>query len=172
MTPSPQARPSVSAPAPLTAAHDFQQFSCGKVALDDWLHLRALKAEARSARTYVTCVGDTSVVAGYYSFAAGGVRMDEIPKKMRRNMPQIVPVTILARLAVDARYRGMGIGKGLLKDGLRRALQASQIVGSTAVLVHAIDDEAAAYYAGFGFQEFPDASRTLFLPMHTIAAAL
>ncbi|MER9619394.1 GNAT family N-acetyltransferase [Mesorhizobium sp. M0207] len=134
------------------------------------LRYRATKAEARSARTYVTCIGGKAVV-GYYCFAAGGVRIDQLPKKQRRNMPSIVPVTIIGRLAVDGRYQGLGIGRGLLKDALSRALAASQIIGSAAVMVHAIDEQAAAFYAAFGFQRYPEADRTFFMPMQTIHAA-
>ena len=95
-----------------------------------------------------------------------------MPKKLRRNMPDLVPVTILGRLAVDSRCQGLGIGTELLKDGFRRALDASRIVGSAAVVVHALDDDAAGFYAAFGFQEFPEKSRTFFMAMDTIAAAI
>lgn len=138
--------------------------------LDDWLRARALKAEGRSARTYVVTIDD--VVVGYYCFAAGGVRLEEAPARLRRNMPQMVPVILIGRLAVDKRYQGLGVGKGLLKDALLRAVQAAEIVGARALLVHAIDQEAAAFYAKFGFLEYPEMSQTFFLPMETIAAAL
>ena len=111
-------------------------------------------------------------MVGYYTFAAGGVRLDEIPKPMRRNMPPVVPVTILARLAVDVSQQGRGLGRSLLRDGLLRALNASRAIGSAAVLVHALDDEARAFYAGYGFVEFPEDSRTLFIAMQTIADGL
>lgn len=161
----------LSAPEPIGPHHDVSAFGCGKPAQDDWLRNRALKAEGRSARTYVVCT-QTALVVAYYSFAAGGVRLEELPKQLRRNMPPIVPVTILARLAVDQRYRGAGLGKGLLKDGLLRALRASQVIGSAAILVHALDDEAGAFYARYGFVEFPENSRTLFLPIDVVARAL
>lgn len=161
----------LSAPEPVGPHHDLSTFGCGKPALDDWLRNRALKAEARSARTYVVCAAEAQVV-GYYSFAAGGVRLEELPKSLRRNMPPIVPVTILARLAVDRRYHGVGLGKGLLKDGLTRALRASHVIGSAAILVHALDDEAGRFYARYGFVEFPENSRTLFLPIEVVARAL
>lgn len=161
----------LSAPEPIGPNHDVSAFHCGRPALDDWLRNRAWKAEGRSARTYVVCV-PANIVVGYYSFAAGGVRLEDLPKSLRRNMPPIVPVTILARLAVDARQHGAGIGKGLLKDGLVRALRASQIIGSAAILVHALDDEAVTFYARYGFVPFPDSSRTLFLPMDAVAKAV
>jgi len=171
ITPIPlKGRPGVTAPAPLAPEHILDEFSCGKEALDDWLRFKALRSESRSARTYVTCLGQR--VVGYYSFASGAVRLDELPKKLRRNMPTLCPVTLLGRLAVDRRFQGLGLGKGLLRDALSRALHASEIIGSRAVMVHAIDDEAAAFYAAFGFQRFPEESQTFFLPMETIAKAI
>jgi GNAT superfamily N-acetyltransferase len=161
----------ISAPVPLDAeAHDLTQFSCGKLALDEWLHSRAARSEGKSARTYVACAANR--VVGYYCFAAGSLRIDEIPKKLQRNMPAMVPVILIGRLAVDSEYQGKGIGKGLLKDAFLRGLQASQAIGARALLVHAIDAEAAAFYAGFGFIQFPVGSLTFFLPFETIRAAL
>jgi GNAT superfamily N-acetyltransferase len=164
------ARLPISAPVALTGSHALGAFDSGKPALDDWLKTRAMKAEGRSARTYVVTSGEA--VVGYYCFATGGVRLDDAPTKLRRNMPQMVPVILIGRLAVDKGYQGLGIGKGLLKDALLRAVQAAEIVGTRAVLVHAIDTEAAAFYRKFGFVEYPEQSHTFFLPMETISAAL
>jgi GNAT superfamily N-acetyltransferase len=158
----------LSAPAPITPEARIDDFSSGKPPLDDWLQRRAMKAEGRSARTYI--VTAHSAVVGYYCFAAGAVRLLDAPKALRRNMPDPVPVILLGRLAVDQRWQGRGIGKGLLKDALLRALAASLHIGARAVLVHAIDDDAKAFYEGFGFIAFPDGTRTLFLPMETIGA--
>lgn len=159
-----------SAPAPLTHEHDLSQFSSGKPGLDDWLRNRALHNEGRFARTYVVCRG--KAVVGYHAMATGAVRREGLPKKSRRNAPDTVPIVLIARLAVDERFQGRGIGRGLLKDALGRALQLSGTVGCRAVLVHAIDDEAAGFYAAFGFQAFPAGSGTYFMPMETIVAAL
>jgi GNAT superfamily N-acetyltransferase len=161
---------SVAPPVPISPDHLTDAFRCGRPSLDDWLHHRALKSEGRSARTYVACLGRT--VAAYYCFAAGAVRLDDVPKPMQRNMPTLVPVILIGRLAVDAQYQGTGLGKAMLKDALLRALQAAEIVGARAVMVHAIDEEAATFYARRGFIRFPDASYTFFLPMEAIRAAL
>jgi len=165
-----KSRAGITAPAPLSSTHVLSQFSCGKPPLDDWLRFRAIKAEGRSARTYVICLGES--VVGYYCFAAGAVRIDEMPKNLRRNMPQMVPVILIGRLAVDVGYQGLGLGKGLLKNALSRAVQSSKTVGARAVMVHAIDQEAAAFYASFDFLVFPQGSQTFFMPMETITASL
>jgi predicted N-acetyltransferase YhbS len=95
-----------------------------------------------------------------------------MPRGLRHNLPEVVPLTLLGRLAVDQRFQGMNIGKGMLKDGLSRALHASTIVGSRAVIVHAIDEEAVGFYTQFGFMKYPEGSLTLFLPMETIAQVI
>lgn len=118
----------------------------------------------------MVCLG--TIVVAYYCLAAGAVRIDALPKKLQRNMPHLCPVFLIGRLAVDSGYQGLGIGKGLLKDALSRSLQASRTVGARAVMVHAIDTEAAAFYASFGFQVFPEGSHTSFMAMETIEQAL
>jgi GNAT superfamily N-acetyltransferase len=160
----------LSAPAPIMPLARVEDFSSGKPPLDDWLKRRALKAEGRSARTYVVTAQD--IVVGYYCFVAGAVRLVDAPKPQRRNMPDPLPVILLGRLAVDQHWQGFGIGKGLLKDALLRALAASLHIGVRAVLVHAIDDDAKAFYERFGFIAFPDGTRTLFLPIETIMSAV
>jgi predicted N-acetyltransferase YhbS len=164
------ASPAISPPVPIGSEHVTSAFTCGKPTLDDWLKSRALRSEGRSARTYVVCVGQE--VVGYYCLATGSVRIDELPKKLAGDMPAAVPVIILGRLAVHAGYQGLRIGKGLLRDALLRSLQVSQQVGCRAVLVHALDEEAAAFYAAFGFLPFPEGGRSYFMGIKSIAAAL
>lgn len=167
---TPGGSPSISAPVPIQPEHVTSQFTCGKPMLDDWLKSRAFRSEGRSARTYVACVGQE--VVGYYCISTGSVRIDELPKKLAGDMPASVPIIILGRLAVHSGYQGLRIGKGLLKDALLRSLQVSEQVGCRAVLVHALDEEAAAFYVAFGFIPFPAGARTLFMPIKSIAAAL
>ena len=162
--------PRVGPPVPIRADHVTSRFVCGKPNLDDWLKLRALRSEGRSARTYVVCVRDE--VVGYYCIATGSVRVDELPKKLAGDMPSSVPIITLGRLAVHSGYQGLRIGQGLLKDALSRSLQISQQIGCRAVLVHAIDENAAAFYAAFGFVPYPAGGRTFFMPIKSIAAAL
>jgi GNAT superfamily N-acetyltransferase len=160
----------VSAPCPLAATHDLTNFSCGKAPLDDWLREKARKAEGLTARTYVICLGTT--VVGYYALAAGSVVRTSLPGKLRRNAPENVPVSILARLAVDNRSKGTGLGAHLLEEALSRSIQMSEIAGIRAILVHAIDDEAMRFYAKYGFIESPIGSQSLILPIETLRRSL
>lgn len=97
---------------------------------------------------------------------------ESAPGNLRRNMPDPIPVIVLGRLAVDLRYQGSGLGSALLKDAMLRALNASREIGAAALVVHALTDDLRDYYARFGFVEYPEGARTLYLPMKTIAAAL
>ena len=159
-----------SRPVPIDSTHDVAGFSCGNDALDDWLKTPALKAEGRSARTYVVCEG--SVVVGYYCLATGAVARSAAPGAVRRNAPDPVPVMIVGRLAVAERCKGQGIGSGMLRDALQRVLQAAEIVGCRAALVHAIDEAAADFYSKHGFVEFPSGARAMFLVLETLRRAL
>jgi GNAT superfamily N-acetyltransferase len=145
------------------------RFCCGKEALDVWLRLHALKSEGRSSRSYVVCDGHAAV--GYYCLATAAVKRDHAPAKLRRNVPDPLPLLVLGRLAVDSAYSGRGIGAALIKDAMRRATEVSAIVGSRALLVHAIDQDARSFYLKYGFVEFPQESLSLFLPTESIAGA-
>lgn len=164
----------VSAPEPITETHDVSRFDCGNDVLNDWLRLRALQNEGRSSRCYVVCEG--AAVVGYYSLSTGAVMhtgaKGRAPRALRANLPDPTPVMVLGRLAVDKDFHGCGIGKGLLKDALLRALAASRVIGARAVIVHAIDDAAVPFYAGFGFKPFAGESRTLFLAMEAVGRAV
>lgn len=157
----------IGRPAPLGEHHVLDDFSCGKPVLDDWLKRQARRSEDRFARTYVACDGDA--VAGYYCVSAGTVARADAPGRLRRNAPEPIPVSILGRLAVDTRWAGRGLGADLLADALRRIANAADIIGIGAVMVHALDDEALAFYRRQAeFLAFPDGSRTLFLPIATL----
>ena len=162
-------------PRPIRPEDDVSRFDCGRSSLDDFLRRRAVRNEGRASRTYVVRAAagaDDWAVVAYYALAAGAARLAEMPKALTRNMPDPMPLMILGRLAVDRRHKGRGLGRAMLKEALQRALEASRLVGARALVVHAIDDEAAAFYARYGFQPFPAGGRTLWLPMETIAAAL
>jgi predicted N-acetyltransferase YhbS len=142
----------LSAPEPLTAAHDLGAFDCGVATLDEWLKRRALANQASGgSRTYVVCKDEHTVV-GYYALAAGSISHAITPGRVKRNMPDPVPMMVLGRLAVDRSAQGQGVGYGLLKDAVLRVVQAADIVGVRGILVDAIDDAARAFYEKFGFR--------------------
>ena len=158
-------------PQPISAQDETGEFDCGHADLDAWLRQTALASEGRSARTYVVTAG-LRVVA-YSCLAAGAVIRSSLPRaKLRQNMPDQVPIIVLGRLAVDRRYQGLGLGKGLLKDAIRRTVSAAELVGVRAIVVHAIDDAAAEFYKRYGFTASPLDEKTLLLPVETAVAAL
>lgn len=160
----------LSAPAPLTADHDVSGFDCGEPALNDWLRHRALKNESRFSRTYVVC-DDSKRVVAYFCISAGAVERAAAPGKVRRNAPDTIPVSVIGRLAVSSDHAGKGLGADLLGDALRRIAVASQSIGIGAVLVHAKDEAAKRFYLRCAeFIEYPEDSRTLFLPIETVVA--
>ena len=160
----------LSAPVPLSLSHDVTAFDCGEPALNDWLKHRALKNESRFSRTYV--VFDDNRVVGYFCISAGSVERAAAPGKVRRNAPDMIPVSIIGRLAVSKAYTGRGLGADMLSDALRRIAVASQSIGIGAVLVQAKDDAAKRFYQACAeFLEYPADSRTLFLPIETVVAA-
>jgi len=157
----------IGAPEHLTPEHDLAAFDSGVAALDDWLRRHALANEqVGGSRTYVVCAGGR--VVGYYALGAGGVAHTAAPGRVRRNMPDPVPVMILGRLAVDRAYQSRGLGVGLLRDAILRTLQAAEVGGIRAILVHAISEEARRFYERHGFVASPIDPMTL---MITIAEA-
>ena len=157
----------IRAPEHLTATHDVAVFDSGVPDLDEWLRKRALANEDTGAsRTYVVCAGGR--VVGYYALASGGVAQAQAPGRVRRNMPEPVPVMILGRLAVDRSWQGRTLGRSLLRDAVLRTLQAAEIGGIRAILVHAISEEAKRFYQRYGFGESPVDPMTL---MMTVADA-
>jgi GNAT superfamily N-acetyltransferase len=163
-------RARLSAPVPLTIEHDLSGFDCGETALNDWLRHRALKNESRFSRTYVVCE-DKRVVA-YFCISAGAVERAAAPGKVRRNALDTIPVSVIGRLAVSRDHAGRGLGADLLADALRRIAVASQSIGMGAVMVQTKDDAAKRFYMKCAeFIEYPEDSRTLFLPIETVVAA-
>jgi predicted N-acetyltransferase YhbS len=139
--------------------------------LDTWLKRKALKNQSSgAARTYVITSGQT--VIGYYALAVGSVSRPEATGPVRRNMPDPIPVMLLARLAVDRRWQGRGLGAALLRDAVLRTLQAAEIVGIRAMLVHAISIEATRFYRYFGFQSSMATDMTLMAALSVLEQAL
>jgi GNAT superfamily N-acetyltransferase len=157
----------LTAPQKLTAKHDFSSFKSGEPTLDDWLKRAALaNEESGASRTYVVCAGDR--VIGYYALANGAVAHNEVVGRVRRNMPEPIPVMVIGRLAIDEGYQGQGVGAALLRDAILRTLQAAEIAGIRAILVHAISEDAKKFYERSGFYTSPVNPMTL---MTTLADA-
>ena len=149
-------------PERLKPDYVISEFDSGNDALNYWLHHKALHNDrADASRTYVICQ-DKSVVA-YYCLSTGSVNRSEVSGRLRRNMPDPIPIMILGRLAVDLAWQHHGIGAALLRDALLRTLQVSEIAGVKALLVHSISDQATEFYKKWGFHPSPVNPKTLFL---------
>jgi GNAT superfamily N-acetyltransferase len=158
-------------PAPLDASHDLSSFSSGTATLDDWLRRRALvNQESGATRTFVVCAEENRVIA-YYALASGGVAATHAPGRFRRNMPDPIPVAILARLAIDTSCQRQGLGRALVQDAARRVMNAADTLGIRGILVHAISEEARAFYASLGFNSSPLDPMTLMISLADLRLA-
>ena len=158
----------IRAPVPLADEHGTVRFDCGDPVLNEWLQRTALKNERNGgSRTFVVCDGQQ--VIGYYTLATGALQHSDAPGKIRRNMPDPVPVIVLGRLAVSLDRQGRGIGRGMLKDAVFRVIGVAEQIGVKALLVHAISAEAKRFYLRHGFIESPTNNMTL---MTTISDAI
>ena len=160
-------------PERLRPEHDLTSFENGKhLVLDEWLRQRALVSEGLSARTYVMCPeAQPERVSGYYALSSAQAERVIMPTaKLRKAMPEHVPLLLIGRLAVDKTQRGKGLGAGLLIDGLRRCVAAAQLVGVRAIVAHAIDDDAVAFYLKHHFLLSPLGPRTVVMPIESAVA--
>jgi GNAT superfamily N-acetyltransferase len=160
----------LSAPESLAARHRLDGFECGEASLDEWLRRRALANQMTGAtRTFVVADQECRVV-GYYAMAAGAVSHQIATSGVRRNMPDPIPVMVLARLAVDHRAQGIKLGAALLQDAVKRAMTVSQNTGVRALLVHALHERARQFYEHYGFQASPQHPLTLMLRLNVVKA--
>jgi len=161
----------VGAPEPLTDRHDCSDFDCGREALDTWLKGRALRNQASGAsRTFVVC--ESGRVVAYYALASSAVATELATGRLRRNMPDPIPVVVLARLAVDRSHQGQGLGRALLHDAGRRVLHAADAIGIRGLLVHALDEDAWAFYRRLGFDPALLDPMTLMITLADLRASL
>ena len=152
-------------PFVLTGEHVTTGFDSGKPSLDAWLQRRSVGNQRSGAsRTWLVCSGGRAVVA-FYASAVASILRGAATGRAARNQPEEIPAILLARLAVDRKHQGQGLGQALLKHFVERALDASEIVGVRLLLVHALDDEAAGFYRHFGFDASPIDERTLMIPI-------
>lgn len=158
----------ITPPEPITTAHNVESFACGVPVLDEWLKRRALKNESSGAsRTFVVCSDDQ--VIGYYALATGSVGHRDTPGKVRRNMPDPIPVIVLGRLAIDERWQHAGLGRSLLRDAILRTLSVSQQAGVKALLVHTLSEDAKQFYLRNGFLVSPLDPMTLIISLQDAA---
>lgn len=156
----------LNAPEKLNEHHELSQFDCGESSINDFAHNALKQAKTRNAVIYVVCEVGTNVVKGFYTLSNGSVARNEPPKNMQRFSMSEIPVTILGRLGVDKSYQGKGVGLDLLQDALQRAIIAAEIIGSRAVLVHALNQSLADFYKKHaGFKESPITPLTLFMAL-------
>ncbi len=161
----------LSAPEPLADHHQIEAFDCGTPPLDDWLKRRARANQASGAsRTFVVCA-DGKVV-GFYALASGAVAVAAATGRFRRNMPDPIPVVVLARLAVDRAHQRHGLGRVLFRDAAMRIINAADAIGIRGILVHAVSEEAKAFYTALGFDPSPLEPMTLMVSLADVRAAL
>lgn len=154
----------LSRPEPLGDSHDLREFASGVDALDDWLKRRARGNQVSGAsRTFV--VADGGRVMGYYALASGAITVANGVGRFRRNMPDPIPVVVLGRLAIDRSRQGEGLGRALFRDCALRVSQAADTIGIRGIVVHAISEQARAFYLALGFDPSPIEPMTLMVTL-------
>jgi hypothetical protein len=161
----------LSAPEPIASHHLLDSFSCGIATLDNWLKQRALQNQASGAsRCFVLCNGND--VVGYYALASSAVAAATATGRVRRDMPDPIPVVVLGRLAIDITQQGKGLGRALFQDAARRVINAADTIGIRGILVHALSEEAKQFYLRIGLDEPPLEPMTLMTTVVNLWAAL
>jgi GNAT superfamily N-acetyltransferase len=156
----------------LRSDHQTEGFECGREELNRYLLRYAWQSQqAGSSQTYVGVAAD--VVVGYYSLAVGHVTYERAPERLSKGLARhAIPIMLLARMAVDRRWQGQGVGKALLRDALQRTLQAAEIAGIRAFAVHAKDEEAMQFYEHFDFIPSPADPMHLFVLLKDVRRIL
>lgn len=161
----------LTAPEPLAAHHDTTAFVCGVESLDHWLKQRALKNQATGAcRTFVVC--EENRVVAYYALASSAVATEVATGRLRRNMPDPIPVVVLGRLAVDQSLQGSGMGRALVRDACLRVIAAADAIGIRGMIVHALSASAQTFYERVGFEPSPLDPMTLMATIADLRAGL
>lgn len=153
-------------PVKLTASHVLSEFSCGDDILDRWLINNALKNQNSGASTtYVVCIRGTMTVVGYFCLSAASIVRSEASSNIARNQPDPIPSMLLGRLAVSEQRKKNGMGRNLFVEAYQISLAAASLVGIRALLVHAINEDAKAFWTRLGFRESPTNPFTLMLKL-------
>jgi GNAT superfamily N-acetyltransferase len=159
------------APEPLAETHELTDFSSGVPSLNDWLKRRARSNQVSGAtRTYV--VAEDRRVVAYYAIASGGIMASSTVGRFRRNMPDPIPVAVLGRLAIDQAWQGRGLGRALFRECAHRVLQAADVLGIRGIVVHALSEQAKAFYLALGFVPSPLDPMTLMVTLDDVRAVL
>ena len=163
----------LAAPQPLGKRHGVAEFDCGVASLNDWLKRRAVQNQASGAsRCFVAADVQTQAVGAYYALASSAITPDRATGRLRRNMPDPIPVVVLARLAIDLRCQGLGLGRALFQDAARRVLHAGESIGIRGLIVHALSEEARNFYLKLGLDPSPLEPLTLMTTVADLRAAL
>ena len=159
----------------LEASHETDEFDCGSPAQTNWLRKYALSAQqAGTSRVYVVCEAGTKRVVGYHALAAASISRADAAKGVAKGLPRYpIPAILLTRLGVDKREQRQGLGKALVVDAIRRALQAAETIGVRALLIHAEDDAARDFYRHLAeFEESPSDPLHLMLRIDALQATI
>jgi predicted N-acetyltransferase YhbS len=162
-------------PESLTKDHDLSPFDCGKEPLTTWLKKHALQSQnASHTKTMVITEDDTNVVIGYYSFNVISVdHVDSTPERVKKGLAKHpIPVFLIARLAIDSKYKARGLGLRLCLHALKGAATISDAIPIRAIIVDAIDDEAKQFYGKFDFEPYPADSLRMWLLMKDLLKSL
>jgi len=156
---------------PLRSYHKKERYSCGKNLLDNYLHKQAKQDVKRMLSACFVLPDDENNVKGYYTLSSSSIERNLLSNEIVKKLPPSyldLPVILLGRLAVSRNHQGKGIGETLLIDALKRSYIVSKEVGSMAVIVDPLDNDAVRFYGKYGFISLPDSAK-MFLPMSTIA---
>ena len=155
----------------LQTTHRKKDFDCGKLPLNRYLHTQAKQDVKRKLSACFILADDQNNVRGYYTLSNASIARELLPEDIKTKLPPSyanLPATLMGRLAVDIKYKGHGLGKQLLIDAMKRSYETSNTIGSMAVVVDPLDEEAEQFYVKYGFIKLPDSGK-MFLPMGTIA---
>jgi GNAT superfamily N-acetyltransferase len=162
----------LSAPEPISAQHLLEEFDSGKISLNNWLKTRAL-SNHKNGFTAVSVVHEDQRVLGYYGLSPTTVVPSSLPRNIRTGQPpNLIPCLLLGQLAVDKNSAGRGIGSGLLKHALISCAQAANLIGGRALIVNAIDDEAASFWQRRGFLPTKNDPLMLFRSMADVITSI
>jgi len=160
--------------SPLESKHRKSEFSCGNIHLDNYIQKQAKQDIKRKLSACFVMSDENNNIKGFYTLSNAGIPRAVIPEEISKKLPRAyesLPVTLLGRLAINEKNKGQGLGKLLLIDALKRSYKVSKVIGSMAVIVDPIDENAVKFYHRFGFILLPD-SQKMFLPMKTIEQLL